>query len=252
VFTSHVIHTAIDQNWDMKGLKQVLVKILKSLEVNGYDALITLLDAQIKNQNLQSSSCIKAINSFVRNPKKTINQDDLANSISTYETDFDFIQEDIAKYRFQRIKYECFSVLHPWAYDLEQVDFKYILNNNINDKVISSLSTLSARVFWLSHFKCQTSVSADDFFQALRESWEITKCASAYEEHLPAYLQSAARHDYVYSISNNAQEICDLISQVTSDNSKFDTTTTQVKTYDGHFEGAPQIKQLPAGFSQTA
>jgi len=148
----------------MKGLKQVLVKILKSLEVNSYDALITLLDAQIKNQNLQSSSCIKAINSFVRNPKKTINQDDLANSISTYATDFDFIQEDIAKYRFQRIKYECFSVLHPWAYDLEQVDFKYILNNNINDKVISSLSTLSARVFWLSHFKCQTSVSADDFF----------------------------------------------------------------------------------------
>lgn len=49
VFTSHVIHTAIDQNWDMKGLKQVLVRVLKTLDVNGYDALVAALDAQIKN-----------------------------------------------------------------------------------------------------------------------------------------------------------------------------------------------------------
>jgi hypothetical protein len=102
---------------------------------------------------LQSSSCIKAINSFVRNPKKVINQDDLANSITTYETDFVFIKEDIEKYRTQRIKYECFSVLHPWAYDLDQVDFKYIINNNINEKILENFTSLEARVFWLSYFK---------------------------------------------------------------------------------------------------
>lgn len=78
----------------------------------------------------------------MRNPKKIINQDDLANSISTYETDFEFIKEDIEKYRSQRIKYECFSVLHPWAYDLDQVDFKYIINNNINEKVMQFLPTV--------------------------------------------------------------------------------------------------------------
>jgi len=78
----------------------------------------------------------------VRNPKKIINQDDLANSISTYETDFEFIKEDIEKYRSQRIKYECFSVLHPWAYDLDQVDFKYIINNNINEKVMQFLPSI--------------------------------------------------------------------------------------------------------------
>lgn len=154
VFTSHIIHTAIDQNWDMKGLKAVLLRILKTLDVTGFDLLTSTIDAQIKNQNLQSSSCIKAINSFVRNTKKTINQDDLANSISTYETDFAFIKEDIEKYRAQRIKHECFSVLHPWAYDLDQVDFKYIINNNINEKIMQNLSTLEARVFWLSNFKC--------------------------------------------------------------------------------------------------
>jgi len=45
VFTSHVIHTAIDQNWDMKGLKQVLVRILKTLQADGYESLVSTLDS---------------------------------------------------------------------------------------------------------------------------------------------------------------------------------------------------------------
>ncbi len=84
--------------------------------------------------------------------------------MSTYETDFEFIKEDIEKYRQQRIKSECFSVLHPWAYDLDQVDFKYIINVNINDKIMAALGSNNARIFWLSNFKCQSAVSADDFF----------------------------------------------------------------------------------------
>ena len=99
MFTSRIIHTAIDQNWDLKGLKQVLVRLFKTLEVSGFEGVTTLLDTQIKNQNLQSSSCIKAIGSFIRNPKKVVAEDDLVNSITTYETDFAFIREDIDKYR---------------------------------------------------------------------------------------------------------------------------------------------------------
>ena len=49
VFTSHIIHTCIDQNWDLKGLKQVLVRLLKELSVTGFDGLIQLLDTHIKN-----------------------------------------------------------------------------------------------------------------------------------------------------------------------------------------------------------
>jgi hypothetical protein len=246
VFTSHVIHTAIDQNWDMKGLKQVLVRILKTMGADGYESLVACLDSQIKNQNLQSSSCIKAINSFVRNPRKIINQDDLANSISTYETEFDFIKEDIEKYRAQHIKYECFSVLHPWAYDLDQVDFKYIINNNINDKVCQQLPTLHARIFWLSNFKCQTSVSADDFFQALRELWEYSKSGKDYEQYIAAYQQNAAENDYVFSVGDNAQKIADCVADASA---QFDMVLTQVKTYSGDSEGTSQIKQVPAGFS---
>jgi hypothetical protein len=229
VFTSHVIHTAIDQNWDMKGLKQVLVRVLKCVEASNYDSLLNSLDSQIKNQNLQSSSCIKAINSFVRNPKKAINQDDLANSISTYETDFAFIKEDIEKYRVQRIKSECFSVLHPWAYDLDQVDFKYIINVDINQKILSALENPNAQVFWISNFKCQAAVSADDFFQALRESWQISK-TSQFDEILPALKAAAIRNDYVFSIATHGAEICDFVEQVCS-GASFNVMNTQLKTY---------------------
>lgn len=141
VFTSKIIHTCIDQNWDLKGFKQVLVRILRSIGCQDLDQITNLLDYQIKTQNLQSSACIRAIGSFIRNPKKKLNDDDLSNPISTYETDYAFIEEDIIKYRSQRIKHECFSVLHPWAYDLDKVDFKYIMNNDLAGRIVSSLKT---------------------------------------------------------------------------------------------------------------
>ena len=116
-----------------------------------------------------------------------MNEDDLANPISTYETEFDFIRDDIVKYRTQRIKHECFSVLHPWAYDLDKVDFKYIMNNDLTQKVCDNLRTQNAQVFWLSFFKSQAAVSADDFFGALRELAHLNKIPSFYEANLPAY-----------------------------------------------------------------
>ena len=39
VFTSRIIHTAIDQNWDLKGMKQVLMRIFKVLGVHGVETL---------------------------------------------------------------------------------------------------------------------------------------------------------------------------------------------------------------------
>ena len=141
VFNSRIIHTCIDQNWDLKGFKQVLVRILRQLGAADYDDVTKDLDTCIKTQNLQSSSCIKAIGSFIRNGKKPISEDDLSNPITTYETRFEFLKEDIQQYRQQRIKHECFSVLHPWAYDLDKVDFKYIMNNDLTSKVCQHLRT---------------------------------------------------------------------------------------------------------------
>ena len=95
VFNSRIIHTCIDQNWDLKGFKQVLVRILRMLGCSDYDEVTSLLDFTIKTQNLQSSSCIKAIGSFIRNSKKPINEDDLGNPVDTYETQFEFLKANI-------------------------------------------------------------------------------------------------------------------------------------------------------------
>jgi hypothetical protein len=98
------------------------------------------LDKLLASQNLQSTSCIKAIGSFLRNHKKSIDEDDLSNPIKTYQTDFQFIKEDIQRFRDQNMNHECFQVLHPWAYELDSVDFKYIVNNNLAEEICTKLS----------------------------------------------------------------------------------------------------------------
>jgi hypothetical protein len=71
-------------------------------------------------------------------------------------------------------------VLHPWAYDLDLVDFKYIISNDISAKIVKSLKNQDAQVFWLSNFKCQASVSADEFFGAIGEVCQINRIPDYY------------------------------------------------------------------------
>ena len=56
---------------------------------------------------MQSASCIKAIGSFLRKTKAIV-EDDLDNPIKTYQTTFEFLKEDIERYRDQKIKHQCF------------------------------------------------------------------------------------------------------------------------------------------------
>jgi hypothetical protein len=114
------------------------------------------------------------LGSYLRNPKKEILEDDLKNPMKTYQTDFLFIKEDIMKFRSQHMSHECFSVLHPWAYELDLVDFKYVLNNNLRSKIISLLAGSElAEIFWLTFFKTQLACAADEFFEAIRQLCEI-------------------------------------------------------------------------------
>jgi hypothetical protein len=132
------------------------MRILETLEVNAKAGGVSLgnhLDKLLASQNLQSTSCIKAIGSFLRNHKKAIVEDDLSNPIKTYQTSFDFIKEDIERFRTQNMNHECFQVLHPWAYELDSVDFKYIVNNSLTRDICASLKNVDAQVFWLSFFK---------------------------------------------------------------------------------------------------
>lgn len=152
---------------------------------------------------MQSGSCIKAIGAFIRNTRKKINDDDLGNPVDTYETDFEFIKEDIEQYREQRIKYECFSVLHPWAYDLDKVDFKYIMNNDLTGKICENLQTQNSQVFWLTFFKSQAAISADDFFSALRELANMNKVPEFFKMNQPAYQEAAIASDFIFSLAQH-------------------------------------------------
>jgi len=53
------------------------------------------------------------------------------NTIKTFSTDFEFIRDEIQRFRAQNLGPEALSVLHPWTYDLDQVDFKHLLSNNL-------------------------------------------------------------------------------------------------------------------------
>jgi hypothetical protein len=96
--------------------------------------------------------------------------DDLRNPITTFQTTFAFVRQDIETFRSQNMKYECFTVLHPWAYDLDAVDFKYVVNKDQVQTICTALSSsIDAKAFWLTFFKSQTACPADEFFQALKE-----------------------------------------------------------------------------------
>lgn len=66
------------------------------------------------------------------------------------------------------MNHECFQVLHPWAYELDSVDFKYIVNNNLTNEIVTKLQNTDAIVFWLSFFKPQKACAADEFFEVIR------------------------------------------------------------------------------------
>lgn len=157
VFTSGVIKTCIDQNWDLKGLKAVLLRILT--EVAGFASdqlkkLQDLFDKLTSSQNLQSQSCIKAISYYLKSRTRKIDEDDLKNPIVSFQTTFDFVKAEIDQFRSQNMPHTCFTVLHPWAYDLDMVDFKYVVNKDQTVAVTEALAASEeAQVLWLSYFK---------------------------------------------------------------------------------------------------
>lgn len=147
-----------------------------------------LLDKINNSQNLQSTSCIRILSSYLRNPKKPIKEDDLRNPIKTYQTDFLFIKEDIMRFRQQNMKHECFSVLHPWAYELELVDFKYVMNNDLKPQIMKYFkSNELSIVFWFSFFKNQIGCGSDDFIEAIRQLCEINKLQGFWDKEAASY-----------------------------------------------------------------
>mmetsp|Transcript_17622 Transcript_17622/g.29755 ORF Transcript_17622/g.29755 Transcript_17622/m.29755 type:complete len:553 (-) Transcript_17622:917-2575(-) len=258
IFFSRVIHAIIDQNWDLKGFKQVFMRIIQMLAINvstGGTSLEKQLDKLLGSQNLQSTSCIRAIGSFLRNHQKQINEDDLSNPIKTYQTDFEFIKEDIERFRSQNMNHQCFQVLHPWAYELDNVDFKYIVNNNLAAEICQKLNdSLDAQVFWLSFFKPQKACSGDEFFEAVRQVCEINKMQLFWEQKLPMYEQIMKENDHVISIDSHAGLIVQVIRELVGqslNNFGYSAIQHQLKLYQTQFEGTVYTDQKSLGEAYT-
>jgi hypothetical protein len=193
------------------------MRIVQMLEISvnaSGSSLEKHLDKLLASQNLQSTSCIKAIGSFLRNHKKNINEDDLSNPIKTYQTDFSFIKEDIERFRKQNMNHECFQVLHPWAYELDNVDFKYIVNNNLSADISNALKgSMDAQVFWLSFFKPQKACASDEFFEALRQVCEINKMQAFWAQKESEYEQLMVSTSHVISIETTPDVIIKVIDE---------------------------------------
>lgn len=225
----------------MKGFKAVLVKMLEMMDIKNAatQKLEKYLDKLINSQNMQSSSCIKAIGSFLRKKTKEIDADDLTNPIKTYQTTFPFLKEDIERYREQNIPHQCFQVLHPWAYDLESVDMKYIVNTNLEGQICSIMANSEdAQIFWLSYFKPQMTCAADEFFEAVRQLAEMSGLPDYYANHYEEFDMLMADCKYVMSVTDNHEIILkvvgDLINEIQS-RVGINTLRHQYKLYKGPF-----------------
>lgn len=125
--------------------------------------------------------------------------------------------------------------MHPWAYDLDAVDIKYIVNNNLEAEICKHLSkSVHAQIFWLSFFKPQMSCSADEFFEAIRELAEMQDMPGFYARKHKDYEHTMDELKYVVSVENNADVICKLIDEVMA-NSKHNCLQHQYKLYSGDF-----------------
>jgi len=148
----------------------------------------------------------------LKNTKKAIEEDDLKNPVVSFQSSYEFVKADVERYRSQNMKYECFQVLHPWAYDLEQVDFKYVINKDQTTNICRALKSREARVFWLSFFKAQLAASGDEFIGAIRDYCIMNQIP----EHFAAQFESKyklfmLRTDFAVSLSQDAQEIESII-----------------------------------------
>ena len=161
------------------------------------------------------------VGSFLRKKTKEIDADDLTNPIKTYQTTFPFLKEDIERYREQNIPHQCFQVLHPWAYDLESVDMKYIVNTNLEGQICSIMANSEdAQIFWLSYFKPQMTCAADEFFEAVRQLAEMSGLPDYYANHYEEFDMLMADCKYVMSVTENHEIISkvvgDLVNEIQS------------------------------------
>jgi hypothetical protein len=105
-------------------------------------------------------------------------------------------------------------VLHPWAYDLNTVDMKYIVNTNLEGQICKILAgSVDAQIFWLSFFKPQLSCPADEFVEAIRQLAEMNGMGYYFNNKYKDLNSVMAVCDFVVSLEENADIIIKLVGE---------------------------------------
>lgn len=110
------------------------------------------------------------------------------------------------------MKHECFSVLHPWAYELDLVDFKYVMNNDLKPQIMKYFkqNDLSI-VFWFTFFKNQIGCGSDDFIEAVRQLCEMNKLQGYWDKEAESFKQLMIDSQFSISLEKDALQITEII-----------------------------------------
>ena len=145
----------------------------------------------------------------------------------------------------------CFQVLHPWAYELDSVDFKYIINNDLSADIVKCLANSpDAQVFWLSFFKPQKSCAADEFFEAIRSLCEVNKIQAFWSSKEQEYEMIMQQCNYIIGIDDNADIIYKVIDEFVQEalnQTGYCSLKHQLKLYQSAFEGTIYVDQQSLG-----
>ena len=167
---------------------------------------------------MQSQECVTQFISYLKEPKKPLKEEDLAPIMEVYECNLHFVLADIDRHRKQATPVQCFMTLYPWAYDIDMVDMQIVMNNDLTN-VICSYFKKDAQTFWLSNFKCQASVMADDFFIAVKEWCELSHITEFWTEN--AYLfEQVAQQNTAITVRDHADLVSTLIKSISTHISK--------------------------------
>lgn len=105
-------------------------------------------------------------------------------------------------------------MLHPWAYDLNTVDMKYIVNTNLEGQICKILAeSVDAQIFWLAFFKPQLSCPADEFVEAIRQLAEMNGMGYYYNYKYKDLNSVMAVCDFVVSLEENADIVIKIVQE---------------------------------------
>ncbi len=99
------------------------------------------------------------------------------------------------------------STINPWAYDLKKFDLKLTMASDLTKLIETSLSSFVSQVFWTSYFKCQSGVTTDDFFEAIREVCSFAQLTDFYESSVQHCDEVARRAGFRLTLKDNSTTI---------------------------------------------